>query len=51
MEEDYTDRWVIRCNNFEEAAKYAAVQGWSLRSWSWLPAYTIHRTVQVFERD
>ena len=48
--EDNTDRWVVRCNNFDAAAKYAGEQDWSLRSWTWLPAYTVHNTIQVFER-
>jgi hypothetical protein len=47
---DNTDRWVIRCSSFDDAAKYAAVQDWALREWTWLPAYTVHKTIQIFER-
>ena len=47
---DNTDRWVVRCNDFATAARYAAEQNWALREWTWLPAYTIQKGVQVFER-
>lgn len=45
-----TDRYVVRCNSFYSAAKYAAEQGWGIREWAWLPAYTVQNTVQVFKR-
>jgi len=45
-----TDRWIVRCNNFTIASKYAAEKNWSLSEWAWLPAYTIQNTIQVFER-
>ena len=47
---DNTDRWVVRCSSFDAAARYAADQDWALREWSWLPAYTVHKTIQIFER-
>lgn len=45
-----TDRYVVRCNSFDVASRYAAQQEWALREWAWLPAYTVHSTIQVFER-
>lgn len=47
---DDTDRWVVRCSDFATASQYAADQNWSLREWTWLPAYTGSKAVQVFER-
>jgi hypothetical protein len=47
---DSTDRYVVRCNDFEAASKYAAANGWEKREWSWFPAYTLNKTIQVFER-
>jgi hypothetical protein len=47
---DNTDMWVIRSNDFVIASQYAAKQGWALREWSWLPAYTINKDLQIFER-
>lgn len=45
-----TDRYVIRCNSFLLASVYAAEHNWSLREWSWMPAYTVSHNIQVFER-
>lgn len=45
-----TDRYVVRCESFAAAARYAAEQNWALREWTWLPAYTISKNIQVFER-
>jgi hypothetical protein len=47
---DSTDRYVVRCNDFEAASKYAAANGWEKREWSWFPAYTLNKTIQIFER-
>lgn len=44
------DRYVVRCESFTDAARYAAEQNWSLHEWTWLPAYTISKNIQVFER-
>lgn len=48
--DENTDRYVVRSNNFASAARYAAEQNWRLSEWAWLPAYTVHSTIQVFER-
>ena len=50
LEVDNTDRWIIRSNNFVSASQYAAKQEWALRDWAWLPAYTISKDLQIFER-
>lgn len=50
LEVDNTDRWIIRSNDFVSASQYAAKQGWALREWAWLPAYTISKGLQIFER-
>ncbi len=47
---DNTDQWVIRCNNFYDAAKFAVSQKWTAREWSWAPAYTSNNTIQIFKR-
>jgi hypothetical protein len=44
---DNTDMWVIRSNDFVIASQYAAKQGWALREWAWLPAYTINKDLQI----
>ena len=50
LEVDNTDRWIIRSNDFVSASQYAAKQKWALREWAWLPAYTISKDLQIFER-
>lgn len=45
-----TDRYVVRCNNFANAARYAAEQNWHLSEWAWLPAYTVNDGIQIFGR-
>lgn len=44
------DSYVVRCNSFYNAAKYAAEKGWHISEWAWLPAYTVQNRIQVFER-
>ena len=44
------DTYIVRCNNFESAARYAAVQNWHISEWAWLPAYTLSPNIQVFVR-
>lgn len=45
-----TDRYVIRCNDFSVAAAYAAQMDWRIAEWSWAPAYTVHKNIQVYAR-
>lgn len=45
-----TDRYVVRSESFSDASEYAARNNWSLHEWTWLPAYTISKNIQVFER-
>lgn len=44
------DRYVVRCESYAAASEYAARNDWSLHEWAWLPAYTISKNIQVFER-
>lgn len=49
MEND-TDKYVIRCNSFYNASKYASENGWMTKEWAWMPAYSFRDNIQIFER-
>lgn len=49
--DDNVDRWVIRCSSFQDAAVFASLKNWHLSWWAWMPAYTLSKNIQVFERQ
>lgn len=50
MHENEWNIYVIQCNSYVEAAKYAAEHDWWLHAWTWLPDTTVHSTIKVYKR-
>lgn len=44
------DEFVIRSSDFALASLRAAEMNLHISEWTWLPAYTISRNVQIFRR-
>lgn len=42
--------YVIYCESFYSASRFAAERGWGLSEWIWLPNRTIRSDVVVFQR-
>lgn len=49
-EESNWRKYVIECESFVQASKYAAEQNWWLHSWTWLPAkeYAQRHDIRVY---